>query len=129
MSSARVDSVGLVDSGGLVDLGQLERVAGEWCGRADPARLSGADAAVVAERLAVVQRRLAAKQASMAARAADCNAYASRVVSAEAWLARHNGTSRSDAKRMLDTARRLHDCPPRKPRSTTANCPWPKPTQ
>ena len=92
-------------------LAVLEAAVDEWCAQADPALLTGASAATTAERLAVVNRRLSAKQASMAARAADANAYAARARSAEDWLARHNGTSRSEAKRAIDTARRMAECP------------------
>src|SRR4051812_10008670 len=82
-----------------------------YCAEADPALLSGTDAAGDAEGLSVINRRLGAKQASMAARAADTNAYAARARSAEDWLARQNGTSRSEAKRAIDTARRMAECP------------------
>ena len=66
---------------------------------------------MVVERLAVVGRRVAAKQAAVAARVAECRACPGRSSSPEEYLAKVNGTSRSAAKKMLDTAKRLQDCP------------------
>jgi hypothetical protein len=98
-------------AGRTVELNELAASVRAWCAGADPALLTGAQAASVAEDLAGVQRQLVAKQAAMAARAAECNAYSGRAGSAEEWLARQNGVSRSEAKRAIDTARRLRSCP------------------
>src|SRR4051812_9971383 len=92
-------------------LTDLEVALDVFCDHADPALVSGSRAAAIAERLGVLGRRSAARQAAMAARAADTNAYAARARSAEDWLARQNGTSRSEAKRAIDTARRMSECP------------------
>src|SRR6478736_313331 len=93
------------------NLTMVETVVGQWCDQIDPAALTGAQAADAAERLAVVNRRTAAKQAELAARAAECNAYDRRACSAEEWQAKLNGTSKSEAKRGLETARRMKNCP------------------
>ena len=86
-------------------------MVGLWCGQTDPALLSGAEAAGGVERLAVVIRQLTAKQAVLAARAAECNSYSKRSPSPEDWLAKANGTSRGEAKKAVDTAKRLKRCP------------------
>jgi hypothetical protein len=89
----------------------VEIMVGLWCGQTDPALLSGVDAAGGVERLAVVIRQLTAKQAVLAARAAECNSYSKRSPSPEDWLARQNGTTLGEAKKAVDTARRLRSCP------------------
>ena len=89
----------------------VEAVVGAWCDQVDPALLTGAQAAEASERLAVLGRRLAAKQAQMAQRAAECNAYNRRARSPEEWLAKQNGTSRAEARRTLDTVKRMKACP------------------
>ena len=61
--------------------------------------------------LAKVIRRLTAKQAGFAERVDACRAQPRQAGSPDDWLARQNGTSRSDAKRAIDTARRLKCCP------------------
>jgi hypothetical protein len=99
------------EAGRRWNLKGVEALVGAWCDQVEPALLTGAQAAGAAERLAVMNRRLMAKQASMAARAAECNAYSSRARSPEEWLAKQNGTSRSEAKRALETARRMRSCP------------------
>ncbi|MGZ4730135.1 MAG: hypothetical protein ACXWB2_20665 [Acidimicrobiales bacterium] len=107
-STAPDPSDDLVD---LVDLGAVERMAEVWCSRLDPAVVSGADAADGVERLAVMIRRFEAAQLLLARRAEACNAYAARAHSAADWLATQNGSSKAQAERALDTARRLDDCP------------------
>ncbi len=92
----------------LVD---VERVVGGWCDRTDPALCSGADAAVVVERLARVVRRLQAKQASFAARVEQCHSQPRQFSSSDDYLARVNGSSRGEAKKAIDTARRLQLAP------------------
>ena len=84
---------------------------GAWCDGLDVSVLSGVDAAAGAERLAVVIRRCQAAQLVLAGRADECNAYATRARSAADWLARQNGTSMTQAKRALETAKRLEACP------------------
>src|SRR3954454_15070651 len=93
------------------DLAVLLAAVDRYCARVEPALLTGRQAAASTEGLSVAQRQLSAKQAVMAARAADTNAYAARARSAEDWLARQNGGSRSEAKRAIDTARRMSECP------------------
>ncbi len=94
-----------------VDLAAVERMAEVWCSSVDPSRLTGADAAAGAERLAVVIRRYEAVQVLLAARADECNAYEARAHSGPDWFATLNGISKAEAARALDTAKRLDDCP------------------
>ena len=73
---------------------------------------TGADAVVAVERLARVIRRLTAKQAGFAERVDACRAQPRQAGSPDDWLARQNGTSVGDARRAIDTARRLKSsCP------------------
>jgi len=95
----------------IVDLDLVEVVGDLWCSRLDPSVLSGSDAARGVERLAVVIRRFEAAQLLLARRAEECNAYAARAHSGADWLATLNGTSKAEAIRGLETAKRLDDCP------------------
>jgi len=95
----------------VASLAEIQRAVGSWCEATDPALLSGADAAAAAEQLAGLVRRLSTTQATLAARAAECRAFSRRFASGEAWLAGLNGTSQTQAKRALDTVKRLADCP------------------
>ncbi len=95
----------------VVDLAAVERIVAAWCDGLDASVSSGVDAAAGAERLAVVIRRCQAAQLVLAGRADECNAYAARARSAADWLARQNGTSMTQAKRALETAKRLDACP------------------
>ena len=62
--------------------------------------------------LARVIRRLTAKQAGFAERVDACRAQPRQAGSPDDWLARQNGTSVGDARRAIDTARRLKSsCP------------------
>ena len=72
---------------------------------------TGAEAVAAVERLARVIRRLTAKQAGFAERVDACRAQPRQAGSPDDWLARQNGTSVGDARRAIDTARRLKDCP------------------
>ncbi len=92
-------------------LADVERVVGAWCDSTDPAAHTGADAVVAVVRLSSVIRRLTAKQAAFAERVDACRAHPRQAGSPEQWLACQNGTSRSDAKRAIDTARRMKSCP------------------
>ncbi len=92
-------------------LADVERVVGSWCDTTDPALHTGADGVVAVERLSRVIRRLTAKQAAFAERVDACRSHPRQAGSPEDWLARQNGTSRSDAKRAIDTARRMKSCP------------------
>src|SRR6185369_13178669 len=89
----------------------VERLGELWCSSVDPSVLSGADAASGVERLAVVICRFQAVQLLLARRAEECNAYAARAHSAADWLAAQNGSSKAEAARGLETARRLEGCP------------------
>ncbi len=108
MSSAATTTDRVADP---VDLGALERVAEAWCGALEPAIVSGADAASAVERLAVVVRKLEAAKVLLANRAEECNAYRARAQSGPDWYAAVNGISKTQAKRALDTAKRLEACP------------------
>ncbi|MGZ4695072.1 MAG: hypothetical protein ACXWA3_15725, partial [Acidimicrobiales bacterium] len=92
-------------------LADVVSVVGSWCGQTDPALLSGAQAASGVEQLAVVIRQLTAMQAGLAARVEDCHSHPKQSGSSRDWLARLNGSSVGEAKRTLDTARRLKQCP------------------
>ncbi len=88
-------------------LADVERVVGSWCDVSDPALFTGSDAAAVVERLARVVRRLQAKQAGFAARVEQCHSQPRQYSSSDDYLARVNGSSRGEAKKAIDTARRL----------------------
>ena len=62
-------------------------------------------------RLARLVRRLEAKQAGFAVRVDECRSHPRQSGSPDEFLARLNGTSRTEAKQMIDTARRLKQCP------------------
>ena len=66
---------------------------------------------VAAERLAKVIRRLTAKQAAFAERVDACRAQPRQAGSPEEYLARLNGSSLTQAKQAIDTARRLKSWP------------------
>ncbi len=95
----------------VASLAEVERVVGAWCDSTDPAAHTGADAVVAVVRLSRVIRKLTAKQAAFAERVDACRSHPRQAGSPEQWLARQNGTSRSDAKRAIDTARRMKSCP------------------
>ncbi len=95
----------------IVDLAAVERMAEAWCSALDPAIVSGADAASAVERLAVVVRKLEAAKVLLANRAEACNAYRARAHSGPDWFAAVNGISKAQARRALDTAKRLDSCP------------------
>ena len=82
-------------------------IVGSFCAQTDPALFSGADAAMAVEELATSIRQLTAKQAQFAARVDECHSHSRRFASSDDFLARVNGSSRGDAKRAIDTARRL----------------------
>jgi hypothetical protein len=87
-------------------LADIERVVGSWCEVTDPDLHTGADAVVAVERLARVIKKLTAKQAGFAERVDACRAQPRQAGSPEDFLARLNGSSRSEAKRAIDTARK-----------------------
>ncbi len=95
----------------VASLADVERVVGVWCDITDPAVHTGADAVVAVERLATVIRRLTAKQAGFAERVDACRSFPKQSGSADDWLARQNGTSKGDAKKAIDTARRMKGLP------------------
>src|SRR5882757_5666431 len=95
----------------IVDLALVEVLGELWCSSVAPSVLTGADAARGAERLAVVIRRFEAAQLRLAKRTEECNAYAARAHSGADWLAGLNGTSKAQAARALETAKRLDGCP------------------
>jgi len=98
-------------SGPEATLDVVEAVVGSWCARTDPALLSGAQAAGGVARLATVIRQLTAAQVGLAGRVEDCHAHDHQAGTAVDWLARQNGTTSHDAKKVMDTARRLKQCP------------------
>jgi hypothetical protein len=77
----------------------------------DPAVLSGADCAALAEELAATEKACSAARARAAARAADCRAHRERGYGDAAdWLSAVSGRGRAEARSELDTARALEDC-------------------
>ncbi len=94
-----------------MSLADVERVVGVWCDQADPVLHKAAGAVVAVERLARVIRRLTAKQAAFAERVDAARAHPKQAGSPDDWLARQNGTSVGDARKAIDTARRLKSCP------------------
>ena len=66
---------------------------------------------VAVDRLATTIKKLMAKQAVFAERVDACRAQPKQAGSPEDYLARLNGTSRGEAKKAIDTARRLKSCP------------------
>lgn len=73
---------------------------------------SGEDCAVLADELAATEKACAAARLLAACRAVEAGAHRERGFSDGAdWLARQSGTTGSQARRALDTARRLGDCP------------------
>ena len=77
----------------------------------DPALLSGSQAAEVVACLAPVIRQLSALQAGAGERVEQCHSHDKRFASTVDWMARLNGSSFGEAKRAVDTARRLKQCP------------------
>lgn len=78
----------------------------------DPAVLRGADCARVAEDLATTEKACRTVRLLTAARAVDAGAHLSAGFrDGAAWLARQSGVTGQQAKRDLETADRLEDCP------------------
>ena len=78
----------------------------------NPALLSGADCAALAEDLAVAGKACLAAQARAAARAAECGAHRSMGYTQPAdWLARVSGSSVGEAKAALETAAAVEAVP------------------
>jgi hypothetical protein len=78
----------------------------------EPGEFSAGDCAVLAEELATTEKACATAGLLAAARAAGAGAHRERgFKDAAAWLARQSGTTGSQAREALQTARRLEDCP------------------
>src|SRR5438309_2455003 len=78
----------------------------------DPALLTGADGAALAEELARTEKACAYARARAAARAAECGAHQGRgYADAAEWLARLSGSTQRDAKDALETVKALGHCP------------------
>ena len=78
----------------------------------DVRAMEGTLCVLVAEEMARVEKACAALRAMAAARAADFGAHRERgFASAEDWLARASGSTRSQAKAEIQTGSRLEDCP------------------
>ena len=92
-------------------LADVVRVVGSWCAGTDPALLSGSQAAEVVACLAPVIRQLSALQAGAGERVEQCHSHDRRFSSTVDWMARLNGSSFGEAKRAVDTARKLKQCP------------------
>ena len=73
---------------------------------------SGSECAVIAEDLAVTEKACTAAMSLAAARAVKEQAHRERgFTDGEGWLAVQSGSTRHDARRVLETAGRLGDCP------------------
>ena len=92
-------------------LADVVRVVGSWCAGTDPALLTGSQAAEVVACLAPVIRQLSALQAGAGERVEQCHSHDRRFSSTVDWMARLNGSSFGEAKRAVDTARKLKACP------------------
>ncbi len=80
--------------------------------RFDPATLSGPDCADVVRTLAVTEKVCAAARARAAARAVEEGSYrAEGFASGPEWLARHMGSTTSEARLALETAASIEACP------------------
>lgn len=78
----------------------------------DPAVLSGADCARVAEQLAITEKAVGAARARAGARAVECGVHRERGYSDPmAWMARTSGSSAAQARVALDTAAAIENCP------------------
>ena len=78
----------------------------------DPGVYSGSDCARLAAELASLEKGCAAARLMAANRAVATGAHQQQGFNdAHAWLARQSGTTISQARQELDTARRLEDCP------------------
>jgi hypothetical protein len=92
-------------------VGQAKRLV-EVLGHVDPALLSGADCAELAECLAVAEKACAGLRVRAAVRAADCGVHRARGhADAADWLAQATGLSRGEAKSALETAAVLDAVP------------------
>ena len=95
----------------MASLADVERLVAQWSAQVDPATLTGQQAAEVTARLAPVIRQLSAVQASVGARVEQCHSHDKRFCSTVDWMARLNGSSFGEAKRVVDTARALKQFP------------------
>ena len=78
----------------------------------EPGEYTGADCARLADELASLEKGCTAARLLAAARAVDTGAHKGQGFNdANAWIARQSGTTLSQARQALDTARRLEDCP------------------
>jgi hypothetical protein len=78
----------------------------------EPGEFSGADCAHLADQLALLEKGSAAARLMAATRAVECGAHKQQGFNdPNAWLARQSGSTVSQARQALDTARRLDDCP------------------
>lgn len=85
-------------------LGHVEQLV-EVLKHVDPALLSGADCAALAERLAVAEKACAGLRARAAIRAAECGAHRRLGYAQPAdWLAKLSGSSVGEARAALETA-------------------------
>jgi HNH endonuclease len=78
----------------------------------EPGRFSGADCARLADDLALTEKACATARLLAMARASEAGVHKERgFKDGAAWLARQSGTTGTQAREALDTARRLEDCP------------------
>ena len=109
-------------TGSRTSLAAIETLVGQWCAETDPAVFTGTQAAEVVARLAPVIRQLSALQAGAGERVEQCHSHDRRFSSTVDWMARLNGSSFGEAKRAVDTARRLKQCPRPRRRSGRGIC-------
>src|SRR5438105_4627439 len=84
----------------------------QWCAALDVELLSVEQCAELVDQLATAGKACDAARARAAARAAAGSAHRRRgYVDAADWLADATGTSSRQARRAIDTAQEVHDCP------------------
>jgi Domain of unknown function (DUF222)/HNH endonuclease len=94
---------------GLSEVAHLLR---QVVGRLDPEALSGPECAQVVRTLAMTEKACAAGRARVAARAVEEGSYrAEGFASGPEWLARHMGSTTSEARMALETATAVEACP------------------
>lgn len=95
-------------------MGLLEAAKDSRCLLAgfDPGVYSGADCAVLAEEFAATAKAFQAASVLAASRAVDCGAHRDRgFIDGADWMARHAGSTGSQARQALKTAGQLEDSP------------------
>ncbi len=84
----------------------------EKISRSDPNQFSGADCALISEKLAEAEKICAGVRLLFCERAVAESAYSTRgFKDGPSWMAHHAGSTSSQARQALETAKKLQDCP------------------